>query len=338
MKIAFNIIFMLIKIKILNNLPMINFFVKNTEHNLERHYEIETNKNYFLQYVFVSDEFYEERFFHCLKITESNDLKNFLLDEYGHHEAHEHFQFLKDRTFTSFFRENEVDVPRCFENTLSVRKPINEIDLLKLNNYLMRRGQRIHAYKHFSKALRNQYETVSLTDNRIFKSNYSWKTIFLLLNFGTRFNTNSLLFSLVNDEVCPYNHIFNGVTKRITPEWNFNKWLFSNLNSLLPIFSFYIYKVDKKIFKNTRGKSGKFTFIWKYVSVYKRIHLVMHWLMKELKLKQGRTLNDRLNSLLQTIVYSPNTTWMHKVKKFSHNYVYRNSRKTLAENYRTVTK
>ena len=36
---------------------------------------------------------------------------------------------------------------------------------------------------------------------------------------------------------------------------------------MLPMFSFYIYKVDKKIFKNTRGKSGKFTFIWKYITV-----------------------------------------------------------------------
>jgi hypothetical protein len=38
------------------------------------------------------------------------------------------------------------------------------------------------------------------------------------------------------------------------------------------------------------------------------------------------------------MVYSPKTTWIYKVKKFSHNYVYRNSRKTLAETYRTVTK
>ena len=317
---------------------MINFFVRNNEHHLERHYEIETNKNYFLQYMFVSDEFYEERFFHCLKIEESNDLKNFILDEYGNHEAYENFHFLKDKTFTSFFRENEVDVPRCFKKTFSVRKSLNEITLLKFNNYLMRDGKRLKSYKHFAKALRAQYEDVPFTDNRIPKSNFSWKNIFLTLNFGTRYTNKSLLFTLIKDETSTYNHIINGVTKRITPEWNFNKWLFMNTQDLLPIFSFYIYKVDKKIFKNTRGKSGKFTFIWKYVSSFKRIHLVMHWLMKELKLKPGKSLGNRLDSLIKTMVFFPKTTWIYRVKKFSHNYVYRNSRKTLAETYRTVTK
>lgn len=202
----------------------------------------------------------------------------------------------------------------------------------------MRHGKRLNAYKHFAKALRIQYENISNSDNRVWKSNYSWKNIFLLLNFGTRYDTKASLFTLVKDETLAYNHIINGITKRITPEWNFNKWLFMSTQDLLPIFSFYIYKVDKKIFKNTRGKSGKFTFIWKYVSSFKRIHLVMHWIMKELKLKPGKTLNERLELLIKTLIYSPKTTWIYKIKKFSHNYVYRNSRKTLAENYKTVTK
>jgi len=59
----------------------------------------------------------------------------------------------------------------------------------------------------------------------------------------------------------PYNHLLLPTAKEILPDWDFNKWLFKNLYDILPMFSFYIYKVDKKIFKNTRGKSGKFTFI-----------------------------------------------------------------------------
>ena len=64
----------------------------------------------------------------------------------------------------------------------------------------------------------------------------------------------------------------------------------------------------------------------------------MHWLLKELRVKQGRSLSDRLDLLLKSIVSSPKSTWAYKVKKFSHNYVYRNSRQTLAETYRTSTK
>jgi len=37
--------------------------------------------------------------------------------------------------------------------------------------------------------------------------------------------------------------------------------LMKNINQLLPLFNFYIYKVDKRIYKNTRGRSGKYTFI-----------------------------------------------------------------------------
>jgi len=36
---------------------------------------------------------------------------------------------------------------------------------------------------------------------------------------------------------------------------------FSNISSLKPVFHFYIYNVNKKIYKNSRGKSGKYTFL-----------------------------------------------------------------------------
>ena len=36
---------------------------------------------------------------------------------------------------------------------------------------------------------------------------------------------------------------------------------FASASSLKPLFHFYIYRVNKKIYKNSRGKSGKYTFI-----------------------------------------------------------------------------
>ena len=35
----------------------------------------------------------------------------------------------------------------------------------------------------------------------------------------------------------------------------------SSLKNFNLLFSFYIYKVDKNIYKNSRGRSGKFTFV-----------------------------------------------------------------------------
>ena len=50
------------------------------------------------------------------------------------------------------------------------------------------------------------------------------------------------------------------------------------LNKLLqttkPLFSLYITKVSKNIYKNTRGKSGKYLFVWKYVPDYKRLFIM----------------------------------------------------------------
>jgi len=40
-----------------------------------------------------------------------------------------------------------------------------------------------------------------------------------------------------------------------------DKFLFKNLLRLDLLFSFYVYKVDKHLYKNSRGKSGKFTFV-----------------------------------------------------------------------------
>ena len=133
------------------SLPVL--FTKNTEHHIERHYEIESNKTYYLQQMEIEEEFYEDRFSHCLKLSDSTEFKNLLLDEYGDHEAIDDFDYLHNRQFTSFFTDNSIDVPRCFSTTRSVRRPLNEVKLLKLNNYLMRGGKRAQSFKFLSKSL-----------------------------------------------------------------------------------------------------------------------------------------------------------------------------------------
>jgi hypothetical protein len=45
-----------------------------------------------------------------------------------------------------------------------------------------------------------------------------------------------------------------------------------------------------------------------YFSPFKRKFLVMHWIMKELKMHSGRTLLDRLNSVLSTLYTNPEKT------------------------------
>lgn len=134
-----------------------NFFnthvTKNVEHHIERHYEIESNKNYLLQQIEIEEEFYEDRFFHCLQIADSGEFIEILLDHYGEHVSWEEFEFLKERNFVSFFKDNLIDVPQCFKKTKSVRRPLNQIDLLKFNNYLMRHGKKEKSFLQLSLSL-----------------------------------------------------------------------------------------------------------------------------------------------------------------------------------------
>jgi len=99
------------------------------------------------------------------------------------------------------------------------------------------------------------------------------------------------------------------------------------------IFSLYTYKISKNIYKNTRGKSGKFMFVWKYVPTYKRLFIVSNWLIKELRVLTFRKLQLRLTNLLLNIAHVPKQMWAFRVKTFSYNYVYRSCRKTLASTY-----
>lgn len=104
------------------------------------------------------------------------------------------------------------------------------------------------------------------------------------------------------------------------------------------MFSFYIYKVDKSIYKNSRGRSGKFTFVWKYVAPYKRKAIIAHWLMKEVRISPGKKLHERLHFVFRKFLYYPKDTLAWKVNRFSLNYVYYHLRKSLGESCRTIMK
>lgn len=311
---------------------------KNIEHHIEYHYELESDKNTYLQQIQMTEEFYSEKLKHCLSIYENSLFFNEVWENYSNYDSMNDFEFINSSSFYSFFNHNKIDIPKCFKYSLSLRRSSNEITLLKFSNYLMRDGDRNKYLKFLTKFLWKFYEELKTLKLKPYKTYNNWRDVYVVLNSLSYNTPNYNILNLKNDEILTFGHKFLSVSKEIDSNWNIRNLLFKNLQYLSPIFSFYIYKVDKKIFKNTRGKSGKYTFIWKYVSPYKRLFLVMHWLMKELKLKPGKTLSERLYITLNTLITSPEKTWMYRVKKFSHNYVYRNSRRTLAESYRTVTK
>jgi hypothetical protein len=102
------------------------------------------------------------------------------------------------------------------------------------------------------------------------------------------------------------------------------------------MFSYFIYSVDKNIRKFSRGKSGKYTFIWKYIPFYKRNYLVMRWIAKDIKFNQNKKFQERIANILFVLNYTPNKSFAWKSKLFSHNYVFKNFRKSLMSTLKTT--
>ena len=110
----------------------------------------------------------------------------------------------------------------------------------------------------------------------------------------------------------------------------------SRLATLKPIFHYFIYKVDKQIYKNSRGRSGKYTFIWKYLTTFKRINFIIFNLTKEIKLDYSKDFNARINNCLLKYLTNPKATLISRSIRFSNNYVFLGGKSNLLQNYRTT--
>lgn len=324
------------------------YYPKNFEYGIEWLYGSSYPTYIYMQYTFSTDNFFFEKFQSNLLQQYNEDYFRLNFDLYGYHHSYIHFLFLEHNSFNSFFKDNLIDIPTCLSKTTSARKPKNEIFLSNITNYFMRRGLKTRMYKFLMASwgplmfdyIRNTYQTPSLNV-------FLWHEIYFFYNFlytqdNNDFQKVFFRFNLPNTSSTSIpllsNHVFFSNQKSFALKYNYFNILFQNIFKFTSLFSVYIYKVDKRIYKNTRGKSGKYTFLWKYVAPYKRLNLVMYWLSKELKFRSGRTLIMRLKELFTAVMYTPQSTWVWKVKKFSTNYVYLNCRTTLAETYVTSTK
>lgn len=120
---------------------------------------------------------------------------------------------------------------------------------------------------------------------------------------------------------------------------SFFKTSFLNLfNKVNPVFTYFIYSVDKNIRKYSRGKSGKYAFVWKYIAPYKRLYLVMRLFTKELKFRGERQFFERYLNSLSILENDFKNSFVYQSKNFSHNYVFKNFKKTLLLSLKTVSK
>jgi hypothetical protein len=219
------------------------------------------------------------------------------------------FRYLTFNLFKIFFTNSKVDIPKVFLDFNALSRSSNQVNIFKFINYLMSNGNFLKLLIKLNAAWYNLLQPHS--NNR---SILSWYDSFLQINNNS---------NLVPDTKPSVNTTLN-------------LFLTNFIRKAQPVFCLYMYKISKNIYKNTRGKSGKFMFLWKYVPTYKRLFVVISWLMRELRVIPQRKLSLRLVQLLGTMSQSPHKTWIHRVKYFSYNYVYRSCRKTLASTYISV--
>ena len=234
---------------------------------------------------------------------------------------------ISNSRFKVFFKTLNIDTPMALNKVNSLKRLKGLTDVARLSLYLSKSGKKNSAMNNILFGLFKVLQFLKM--NSFTKPLLpDWRFIHLTL-FDVGVNKNHL-FQFSENSSTKKNNFMKEEALTITD------LLYQTFKGFNLLFSFYVYKVDKQIYKNSRGRSGKYTFVWKYVPFYKRKFLIMHWLAKEIRISSGRVLQERVNSVLFNFIINTNTTWIWKIKRFSLNYVYYNLRRTLGETCRTV--
>lgn len=254
--------------------------------------------------------------------------------------SNEEFAYLRKSTFINFFIDNMIDVPICFKKSYSLKTKNFELPVLKFSNFLMKTGNREKLIRHLFLAMRNFYKNLK-TDKIILNENiFKWLYFYLFsTNYLFRFNRDERVQWVLKSEQnldLLYKHTSDSFDKNINVDLFIKNYVLSRFINMQPTFSYFIYSVDKNVRKFSRGKSGKYTFVWKYVAPYKRLYLTMKWAVKDIKFYQNKKFSERLIKTFTNLTLSPEKSFAWKSKIFSHNYVFKNFRKSLMTSLRTT--
>lgn len=244
------------------------------------------------------------------------------------------YLFFRKSSITSFFSTNLVDMPICFKKSKSLYNTTFEIPLFKFLNLLMRRGQRAQSLKFVTKSfdtlflnLYLKYSTSLLNWSFVFRTFYNIELTSILVNAS--FTNKAELTLTQKTELNERDYVLFPQTVV------FQKFLLL-LENYFPIFSFFVRRVNKDLRKNSRGKSGKYMVVWKYVPSYKRLYITMRWFLKDLKFQKPMTMEGRLSQIIESLFLTPELSFLHKVRQFTHRYVFKHFKKTLLRSLKSV--
>ena len=240
---------------------------------------------------------------------------------------------IRQGSIANFFTSNMIDIPRCLKKSYSIYKPIFELPHLKFLNILMRHGKKEQIFSTVFKA----FVFGRLTNgNR--RTGLNWVSLLPVLT------TTSLTTDSVYQTFYFMKLTLNSLGKTIDSDYlihpqdvQLSTFFTSNLEKYKSIFMFKVQKVDKRTRKNSRGKSGKYLILWKYVPVYRRIYTVLRWLIQDISFQKSYKFQTRFSRAIDLILNDPKRSIMYKCRNFNHNFVFKNFKKTLLKNLKTVS-
>ena len=251
------------------------------------------------------------------------------------------FLYIRNSSFISFFLNSMIDVPVCFKKSYSLKTKNFELPLLKFSNFLMWEGKREKVIRALFNSFRVFFNFFKFSKLKNSLELVNWFSLYTLTNsFNLNFFNNILFkfsYNFQNPLILNYSNNLLNTEKTLNLTFFLKNYLYFLLSKVSPIFSYFIYSVDKNIRKYSRGKSGKYTFIWKFVAPYKRIKLSTRLIVKDVKFYQSRQFNERLIKTFENLYHSPDKSFAWKSKIFSHNYVFKNFRKSLMTSLRTTS-
>jgi len=246
-------------------------------------------------------------------------------------------------TLSSFFTAQRIDIPLCFKKSKSLYGPTMITPQVRLLTMLMRSGRRAYILKNYSTAVQSLSSRLFIKPTEIDLNSY-WRFYYRLFT-ETKFmqrvsSPESLLWAKqgTSDEYYDqYNQRVMSPSFEVRSHLRLQSLLYKEWLKYLPIFSFYVRKVDKMKRKHSRGKSGKYTILWKYVPKYKRFITVLKWFVRDVRFQKASTFHGRLLRSLETLLFDTTSNLVYKFRNFVHSYVFQHHKKTLLKSLRSVS-
>ena len=197
------------------------------------------------------EDFYSHRLYNEVRYDyytrEIYDLKDILIN----------FNKIKQK---SFFKDLDVKTPHILNQTQSLKRLSNLTEFLKIAIFLSRGGKKLRSINMLSVSL---FKVLSYLKDT-FTTVHPFLKLQHLCYLSNMFYANPVnlpkkLISLDNVDLNYDNSIDLNYLLKLEDNNIENLYKFS-IKKFNFLFSFYVYKVDKKIYKNSRGKSGKYTF------------------------------------------------------------------------------